>query len=728
MRAYRSPRVLGAALPLCFCLAAEAAAQSTEPAAAQGSATDAPIVLPPARIESDGVTQTTAGPVQGYRALTATSATRTDTSIEQIPQSIQVIDRQVIDDQDAQTISEAVRNVSGVRGVDPLEINNANFIVRGFSAEVYVDGFQLFQPQTDLESLVNVERIEVVKGPTSTLFSGGTGAPVGGIINVISKSPTPVASREIGIRGGSYDTIGGYFDINQPIAPEHGVLFRITGESQRSDAYVDRVDSWQYSFFPTLMFAPSGDTTFTVRGRYSERQTDDYSGLPAFGTVDNAPFDIRRQRFIGADNTPNTESRNASVQGKLEHRFNDIFKASLETRYLHSRFHQYSVWANGTVNAQPLLPGTSTFALASGELPQDIDALTITPNVVATFDTGPVSHTVSLGADYDRTTEDGKLDLNFLAGQIDVRDPDYPEYADPNFLLQDQRNRYTSEAIYLQEQATLWGILHVVAGGRMTRITTDTKIRPNGLGVTSTTTSSDDESEFTPRIGAVLDIAKEVSVFAGYGKGFQAPSGYVGLAAPKPEKSEQIEAGIRFNLPTGLTGSLAVYQLERENLPTVDPNTLATIQIGKERSRGIELDAIWQPLPGLSIIGNYAYTNAEIREGGTNQKGNTLPRVPTHSGRLAGNYKFQDSLLEGLSVGVGITAASSREVDDANSFSAESYYTIDANLAYEMGPYIARLSIFNLTDNEYWEPYQFLDGAIAPNRGIAAFLTLAVRF
>lgn len=299
-----SRAALCAALPpLCLCLVSEALAQATEPMPPTEAA---PLVLPPTVVEADAITQTSAGPVQGYRALTAGSATRTETPIEQIPQSIQVIDRKVIDDQDAQTISDAVRNVSGVRGIDPLEINNASFIVRGFQAETYVDGFQLFSTQTELESLVNVERIEVVKGPTATLFGGATGAPVGGLINVVSKSPTAAASGEVGIRGGSFDTVGGN------------------------------------------------------------------------------DFSIRRQRFIGADNTPNIEARNGSVQAKLEHRFDGVFKASVDARHLNSTFHQYSVWATGTADAEPF-PGTTIFPLTTGELPQDIEPVTVSPNVVASF-------------------------------------------------------------------------------------------------------------------------------------------------------------------------------------------------------------------------------------------------------------------------------------------------------------------------------------------------------
>ena len=135
--------------------------------------------------------QTTAGPVQGFRALTAASATRTDTPIAEIPQSIVVIPRALIDAQNDLTVTEALQNVSATQGTNPVQTPAFNSMyIRGFPAEMLVDGFTTFYNGGDRDSLVNVERIEVLKGPNAILYGGGLGAPLGGVVNLVSKMPT----------------------------------------------------------------------------------------------------------------------------------------------------------------------------------------------------------------------------------------------------------------------------------------------------------------------------------------------------------------------------------------------------------------------------------------------------------------------------------------------------------------------------------------------------------
>lgn len=147
------------------------------------------------------VEQTTAGPISGYRALTSVSATKSMTPIEHIPQTVAVIPRTVIDDQRPLTQSEALRNVSGISGMPTNTFLGWAYKVRGFAADRYVDGLPNYYDGGDSVSLVNTERIEVLKGPSGILYQGGTG-PVGGIINTISKLPTPTRFTEAGIMAG----------------------------------------------------------------------------------------------------------------------------------------------------------------------------------------------------------------------------------------------------------------------------------------------------------------------------------------------------------------------------------------------------------------------------------------------------------------------------------------------------------------------------------------------
>lgn len=166
---------------------------------------------------------------QSYSAIYTSSATRTHTPIQEMPQSIQVITPALIADQQNKTISESLRNVSGVITNNPLLTPNFEWtLVRGFRAEQLLDGFTQYYNPGDRESTVNIERIEVLKGPNALLYGGGSGSPAGGLINLVSKLPHPEASGEVGINVHTHQFYQPFFDINLPI--NNNILFRITGE------------------------------------------------------------------------------------------------------------------------------------------------------------------------------------------------------------------------------------------------------------------------------------------------------------------------------------------------------------------------------------------------------------------------------------------------------------------------------------------------------------------
>jgi iron complex outermembrane receptor protein len=202
------------------------------------------IKLPP------GTTVTTAGPVDGYRALSAFSATKTATPIEYVPQSIQVIPKSVIADQNNVTVTEAIQNVSNTQGTNTLGIGTTGPTglsnIRGFPAQQYLDGINVMYNAGDRDSLVNVERIEVLKGPNAILYGGGAGSPLGGAINVVSKLPTDRASAEAGVTFGTNRYVQPYFDINQPLSADKTALFRFTGAYTATDSFVDVVHQNRY--------------------------------------------------------------------------------------------------------------------------------------------------------------------------------------------------------------------------------------------------------------------------------------------------------------------------------------------------------------------------------------------------------------------------------------------------------------------------------------------------
>ena len=165
------------------------------------------------------ITRTSAGLVEGYRALSAAASTRTDTPIERIPASVGVIPRTIIDDQNSASIADATRNVSGVEATNPIQTPAYDGTrIRGFAGEQWLDGIPTYYNAGDRDSIVNVERIEVLKGPNAILYGGGSGAPLGGAINVVSKLPEDRVFSTFGAVFGSYALHRSFFDINRPLS------------------------------------------------------------------------------------------------------------------------------------------------------------------------------------------------------------------------------------------------------------------------------------------------------------------------------------------------------------------------------------------------------------------------------------------------------------------------------------------------------------------------------
>lgn len=233
------------------------------------------VQLPPVEVigtapdnKSVPVENTTAGAVQGFRALTASSATKTDTPLERVPQNIVVVPRSVIDSQVSTSVSEAARNVSNVVPVDTRTIGNTDLWqlrIRGFPAELWTDGMVNVYNAGNRDGLANVERIEVLKGPNAILYGGGPGAPIGGAVNVVSKMPTDKRSYEVGGTFGSFNTWNPYVDINQPLNDAKTVLFRVTGEFSQGKNFTEVLDAKTYSINPTLTLTNRSDTSLTIQ-------------------------------------------------------------------------------------------------------------------------------------------------------------------------------------------------------------------------------------------------------------------------------------------------------------------------------------------------------------------------------------------------------------------------------------------------------------------------------
>lgn len=679
----------------------------------------------------------------GYAVSSSASATRTETPIEHIPQSIVVLPKAMIADQGSSTLSEALRNVSNVSNVDQRESNLTGFRVRGFSAATIVDGVAtpgVFQNQ---ESLANVEQISVIKGPSGGLYGGSQGmnySTIGGAVVLTTAEPQRTPVRHVEVSAGSQDHLGAGFDFNQAVSDS--VAVRLVGEYSDSDSETDRVYFKRSGLFPSIAFTPNADSKVVLRLRETKNATLDFPGLPrASAGSPDLISGISRSHFIGADGMPETTHEARGVNLQWTQHLNDRWDFALTVANNRMELDQYGAFNASVIDAFLsgfALPafGSSTQDIYAYRLWQKMSSTAVSPSLTGQFETGAFKHLASLGVDYEKSRENAFLRFSdplgfgispiggtaLLGGiGVDLTRDLYPVWIEPagNSLFDSAyRRNFTARTAYLQDQVDV-GDWHLLGALRMN----DIDFEQTSLGVTS----SKSKSKATPRLGAVYDITPQYSVFVGYGEAVQTPAltTYAAGVTPKAEEVAQTEVGLRIKGVAGLSASVALFELDRKNVATADA-AFQNYQ-ADQSSRGIDLDLRWQISPSWHWLAAYTAQTAEYS--GTeyaavaNVVGKQLFLVPERTMRLATRYDIRSGDLAGLGFGLGVTHRSRLPGDAANSFYTPAATVWDAQIAYRTRTARYGLNISNLLDKEYLAASAYFGGGQvtpAPRRSVIA--------
>jgi iron complex outermembrane receptor protein len=679
----------------------------------------------PAGIVLEGgppATATTAGPVSGYRALTSVAATRTGTPIEQIPQSVAVIPRAVIDDQQPVTQADAFRNVSAVTAMPANQFLGFAYKVRGFPADRYVDGLPNYEDGGDFVSLVNVERIEVLKGPGGLLYQGGLG-PVGGIIDVVSKLPIASPAAQAGVKVGGFGLWNPWFDVNGPLNGAGTVMFRMTGDFAGSRDYIDVITHRRWSLDPTLRIDDHDGTVLTIQGRFSAQQAQSYMGLPGAGTIDRSVFTVRPNLFPGDPGIPASNSTYNGLTVRLDRELDGIWSMNAATRVSRMTLREYSQFAtspNPALSPTPVFG--STFAYLDAYFPADIREVSSNVDLVGRAVVGATQNTLLIGADYDRVAFNARVDDAF-AGLVDLANPVFPAFVMPTTSAFNTTDTQQNSGLTVQLQSTVAQRLHLLVGLRLAHV------QIHSQDAVAQTNFVTDAWKPVPRAGAVYDVARGISVFADYSQGFRGVPFFNGGTAPKPEEAEQIEGGLKLALPSGFAATLAWFTGTRRNVVDLLPGSpFLAMQVGEQRARGFDMDLTWQPLPGLAILASYAHLNAFIVQDQLYAAGNRLDRVPADSGRVWANYRFQSAPLRNVSVGAGFYAASRQATALDNLYFTPAFVTFDARIAYETDRWSVALVGKNLADRRYFEPFPQGLGVVAPAEPLTVYVVATAKY
>jgi iron complex outermembrane recepter protein len=654
-----------------------------------------------------------------YFVPDTSTATKTDTPVQDLPLSIQIVPQQVLEDQNVTRLDEAIRNVPGVvNSFPPNFANGAFFAIRGFdirndSGNVLRNGLPDFIGTRQID-FSHIQQVEVLKGPASVLFGSST---PGGTINLITKQPLRDPFYEVNATIGNNDFYRGTVDLSGPLTTSKTALYRLNAAYQNTGSFTDFKESERVFVAPVVSFALGDRTKLAIEGEYSSSESGVDLGLPAVGTVlPNPNGRIPLNRTVAEPFAKPFDVRLYRIGYTLEHQFNDNLSLRNAFRVSSSdatqdEFTIASLEAdNRTVNRGYRF---RTFDQTSYNFAVDLGGK---------FSTGFIKHQVVFGVDLGRYDESTTTTSRSIA-PLDLFNPVYGEPLGDVTSRTDDGFVTDTLGIYIQDQVTLTDNLKLLIGGRFDLVKQTSK------DFLANTEGSESSDAFSPRVGIVYQPIPPISLYASYSRSFSPVSG-IALDGSRfqPERGTQYEVGVKADLNNRLSATLAFYDLTRSNVLTADPtDPNFSIQTGEQRSRGIELNLAGELLPGWNIFAGYSYMDARITKDNTFPIDNRVLNAPENSFNLWTTYEIQRGLLQGFGGGLGFFFVGERQGDLENSFTLPSYFRTDASVFYRRGKLRVALNIRNLFNVDYFES-SFSDTFVFPGEPFAVQGTISWQF
>ncbi len=643
------------------------------------------------------------GPINGYVAGRSLTGTKTDTPLMETPQAISVVGSEQIRDQNPSSLAAALRYAPGVRSETfGADTRNDWFKIRGFDAQdigLFQDGLQLqsFAFATWKFPPFGIERIDILRGPSAVLY-GGTGP--GGLINVVSKKPSsePFNYAETGV-----DSFGnGYlsFDFGGPVAtssgPSKDLFYRLLGTVKGGDTQTAFTPDNSYSVAPSVTYRPDMDTTLTVLASASKNETRVQGFLPYVGTVVDAPFGRIPTHLFASDPSIDKFTRDQEMVGyQFEKNLTDDLTVRQNARFAHDEVQFQTLLGNGYAGT----PATAQLSRFNDFASDIANQGNLDTQFEYRFATGAIQHKALVGVDLKSYQIDDVQAFDFATPSLNLLNPVYgvPQ-GFPGTVFANQTITQKQAGLYLQDQLKL-GRFTLVVSGRNDWVDTldNNRILPS---------NSRDDSKFSGRTGLIYNTDIGIAPYVSYATSFNPIIGTNSATGQlfTPETGVQTEAGVKIE-PTGFDGhfGVAVFDLKRQNVLTTNPlNALQSVQTGEVTSRGVELEAVANVMPGLKVTA--AFTNFRIFVSKDLNPAliDTVPtNTPSEIASLWGDYTFQTGQLTGFGFGAGVRYNGISYADTANSLVVPSYVVGDAAIHYEVKNWRLAVNVTNIGDKIY---------------------------
>lgn len=705
-------------------------------------ATDAPvaqseITLPPVNVVGTNSND--------YSPVTSTIGGKIETPLRDIPQSVTVIDRAVLDAQAAASLQDALRYVPGITigGAEGGSIGN-NINLRGFSArtDIYLDGMrdrgQYYRDTFSLDS------VEVLKGPSSMLFGRGS---TGGVINQVSKVPSLQAHSEVTATVGTDDYYRATGDLNIPLAGTSA--FRLAAMAQDVHTTRDVMGNRDFGVAPSLRMGVGTPTEITLSALVlHNRDMPDY-GLPP---LNGAPAPVSTSGFYGLTDDRTVQDV-GSLTARVRHRLDNGLSLRNQTQYNHYATDAQETGPNrvGTAvgNVFTGLP-THSIGNITGIAPSDLVVLLgshdrhITDSsiynqtdLVAKFDTGAVKHAMvaglELGRDRYANQSYSRIDPSITGGipglaLEPLEDPAY--HGAPANTVRTATNRANSTAdtvgVYVNDTIELTPRWKVIAGVREDwfKATID-----NSISLPQS--ASQDVSFTSVRAGVLLQPTERESYYVAYGTSFDPSLEALTLTNGQqnipPESNKSYEVGGKWDVLQGdMQLAAAAFQVDKTNARSQIETGVYDVT-GAVRVRGGEISASGRLGSRWQIIAGYTFLDAVIVSASTLD--GTQGKVPANTPRHAASLWTTCALTPQWEAGVGVTGSSSVYASNTNVVTVPGYARIDATLAYHQPRYDVRINIVNVADKDYFASVIPSDGGRSvPGVGRTGVITLTYRF
>ncbi|SDV47342.1 TonB-dependent siderophore receptor [Chitinasiproducens palmae] len=638
-------------------------------------------VLPPVHVLSRRSTSDDDA-VSPFVASASDAANKVSTPLLETPQSVSVVTRAQMDEQNTQTLNAALRYTAGVtpetRGSVATRYDLLK--VRGFAADNYWDGLRMIGnngyavPQLDPYVL---DHIDVVRGPASVLYGQ---ASAGGMLDQRSKLPSANPFHEVGVELGNFGHRLVNFDLTGPVGDDERLTYRVTGLGRTENGQIDHTRNERLLVAPSVSWRPDARTTFTVLGLVQrDPRSASYGSVPPLGTALFNPVGQISSTFYDGDPAFERFDRTQTALGyRFDRELNAVWRLQSRGRWLHVDQDYASVYGTQLrADARTLERGT----VASSDR---VDTAALDNQLVGRFATGALAHTLSVGVDYQR------LDSSARAGTggappIDVFAPIY--YQDiptpTQYETQTVMNQY---GIYAQDQVRFERFV-LTLGARHDWADTLSRSARTGTAV------HQHNGAWSGRAGLTYVFATGLAPYASFSQSFKPQAGSDVSGTPfKPERARQFEAGLKFQPPnTDALFTVAAFDLRRENLLTLDAlNPAYQVDAGIARSRGIEFEARLSVSDSLNLLASFTYLQTKYLTDNGGLEGKYLAAVPQRQASLWASYAFQRDALAGLSVGAGARYTGATFNAD-NNFQVRSFVLFDASLRYDLGRAAASL-------------------------------------